>query len=78
MVSLVFYGYILYLICQSKINKAFKTIFMIIIPTLLLAIFFSRLYLGVHYLSDIISGILFGFICLILYVEYSDKKKAKE
>lgn len=78
MVSLVFYGYLLYLINKSKLNKLFKVLFMIIIPILLLAIFFSRLYLGVHYLSDIISGILFGFICLILYVEYSDKKKAKE
>ena len=78
MVSLVFYGYLLYLINKSKLNKIFKVLFMIIIPILLLAIFFSRLYLGVHYLSDIISGILFGFICLILYVEYSDKKKAKE
>ena len=35
-----------------------------------LIVIFSRLYLGVHYLSDLIGGIVLGIICgsLILYI----------
>jgi len=48
----------------------------IISPLLILLISFSRLYLGVHYLGDIIGGVIIGLVfTLITYVSYPHIEK---
>lgn len=59
-------------------NKPKKTILATIFIFLILAIGFSRLYLGVHYAGDIIGGWLLGFlVALIVYYCWSAKVAKK-
>ena len=67
MFSVSFYGYLIFLLKKLDVKKSIRipcTIFMfILIPS----ICFSRIYLGVHYLSDIIGGVLISTVYLVIY-----------
>lgn len=73
MSSIAFYGYLIYLIHQKINNKYLKWLLIIILSTLILLIGISRIYLGAHYASDVISGFLAGAIYLILFIRYTKK-----
>lgn len=69
MVSLSFYGFITYLLCKHIKNKYIKSILIISTILIVLLIGFSRIYLGVHYLSDVIAGFLLAIIYLTVYIK---------
>lgn len=68
MVSLSFYGFITYLLLKNCKNNLIKTIIIISSIILISLVGFSRIYLGVHYLSDVIGGFLLATIYLNLYI----------
>jgi len=45
--------------------------------TLVLLVLYSRMYLGVHYLSDLICGALLGYVLAIVVVHFLLLKKVK-
>ena len=67
--STTFYGFIIYLIIKSKMSKLFKWICSSLLVLLIINICLSRIYLGVHFASDIICGVLLS-ICLLLIIIY--------
>lgn len=74
-------GWILYYIfthTNNKYKKIFSTILGIII---IILVGISRMYLGVHYLSDVIVGFTYGLLCVIttivLFKKFSSKNKYK-
>ena len=73
MVSSAFYLYILYLINKKIHNRILKVIFSIITILLILSIGFSRVYLGVHYTTDIIGGLLLSIAYLMLFLNITNK-----
>lgn len=78
-VSAAFYGFIIYLIYQYVKNRKVKIVAISFLTCLILLIGFSRIYLGAHYLSDVVAGFLISLSYLIIYIKivgkYIDKKE---
>ena len=73
MISMAFYGFLIYLIYKYINNKYLKSFLIFILSLLIIMIGFSRIYLGVHYTSDVIAGFLVSISYLIVYTNFSKK-----
>ena len=59
MISMAFYGFIIYLICKYVNNKILKYFLIGLLGSLIILIGVSRVYLGVHYVSDVLQVLYF-------------------
>lgn len=75
LISTAFYGILAYLCYKEIDNKYWKYISPILLVALSIAISFSRLYLGVHYLTDVMTGILIGVIIILIEIKVLKKGK---
>lgn len=69
MVSMAYFGFIAYLLYKKLKNKLTKSILIITLILTILLIGFSRIYLGVHYLSDVIGGFLLSIVYLMIFIK---------
>ena len=67
MVNTAFYGLLIYLIIKNVKNQKLKYSLSLLISILILSIGFSRIYLGVHYTSDVLAGFLISIAYLIVF-----------
>ena len=75
MVSMAFYGLIIYILNKKIKNKTLRIIVTIILSILIVLIGISRVYLGVHYLSDILTGYSLSIIYLIIITKFFEREK---
>jgi len=69
MLSLVFYGFLANLMLSSARRRKRFWWGAIGLYLLILIIGFSRMYLNVHYTSDVLAGYLFGMVLLVASIE---------
>ena len=78
MVSMAFYGYLIYLIYRYIKNKYVKWTLIAILSILICLIGISRIYLGVHYTSDVLGGFLLSISYLVVYISSIKKLLPEE
>ena len=65
MSAMAFYGFLIFLVTKFNIQKVMKYVLIITLITIILSIGISRVYLGVHFPSDIAGGFIAGFIWVV-------------
>lgn len=75
MLSLAYYGFYVYLLLNSNIKRKNKILAIISLALLIFFIGLSRIYLGVHYASDVLAGFAISAAYLILYIQFFYNKK---
>lgn len=73
MIAICVYGLMIYFINKKIKNKTIKIALSSVLTLLILIIGISRIYVGVHYPSDVLGGYLLSLAILILNVTFSDK-----
>lgn len=71
MISAAFYGFLIYLIYKNVKNKYLKWSLITLLSLVILTIGISRIYLGVHYTSDVIAGFLISVSYLIIFIHFA-------
>lgn len=66
LISMVFYGLFIHMIWHEVKTKWLRNILIVLLGILILLISFSRVYLRVHYASDVMAGMAAGFIWLVI------------
>lgn len=75
MTSMALYGLLIYLAYKLVKNKNLKVLFITISIFMIIIIGISRIYLGVHYCSDVLVGWSLSIIYLIIYINILKKYK---
>lgn len=73
MVSMAFYGFLIYLIYLKVSNKYLKAALITALVILIFSIGISRIFLGVHYTTDVIAGYGVAIVYLIIYTRIAKK-----
>lgn len=73
MISMAFYGFLIYLIYKNVNNKYLKLSLIVLLSILIVMIGISRIYLGVHYTSDVCAGFLISISYLIIFINMTSK-----
>lgn len=72
--AFAFYGFIIYLIYISNITKRRKIIFTIMFSLFIFVVGLSRIYLGVHFFTDVVGAFSFCLSYLIIYTHIIKSK----
>ena len=71
-IAMSFFGFIIYILLRRKRKLKYKINILFSGITLILLIGLSRLYLGVHFLSDVWGGYLLGLLWLVIGISVSE------
>jgi len=71
-IAVSLYGFLVYLLTRNALTRSAQFSWMLIGLLVIFAIGFSRIVLGVHYLSDVLAGYLVGGIWLTVGIYISE------
>ncbi len=72
MMSTIFYGLIIYYVCKNIKNKNLKYLLVSLLSLIIVMIGVSRIYLGVHYATDVAAAYVLGIVYLVAYIKLSN------
>ncbi|HEU4471015.1 MAG TPA: phosphatase PAP2 family protein [Flavisolibacter sp.] len=68
LMSVTFYGLLIFMIFRGRMNNGLKWTLIGLLVLLIVIIGLSRVYLRVHYASDVIAGYCMGFLWLVFAI----------
>jgi len=71
-IAMAFYGFITYYLVRHVKDWKNKINFLALGVTIIIAIGLSRLYLGVHFMSDVVGGYLLGLLWLLIGISVAE------
>ena len=74
MISMAYYGFLIYIVWQTDWSKKAKIIFSICLGLIIFLIGCSRIYLRVHYPSDVVAGFAISSVYLLTFIHIIKKK----
>jgi membrane-associated phospholipid phosphatase len=80
MVSMVCYGLLAYFLVKKIKSKLLASAVQVFFALVVFLIGISRYVINVHYLTDVIAGFVFGYLCLITAIylyEFLQKKRSR-
>ena len=75
MMSMIFYGLLIYYVTKFVKKKWLKNTLVGILSSIILFVGISRIYLGVHYVTDVLVGYIIGIVYLVIFIKFLKKKK---
>lgn len=78
--SFSFFGLLIYIIYEEMKHGWLKNLIIFLLVCLVLVIGLSRIYLRVHYASDVIAGLCMGFMWIVIslsIIHFLEKQKSK-
>jgi membrane-associated phospholipid phosphatase len=68
LMSVTFYGLLIYIVHRSKGNPVLKWTLIVLLAILIIVVGFTRIYLRVHYTTDVLAGFAIGFLWLVFSI----------
>lgn len=76
--AITFWGFLIYVFYKTIQNKFWRNILILICALIIIAAGFTRIYLGVHWPSDIIAGYILGGAWILIVIKRIEKQKMLE
>lgn len=78
MAATMMFGMLIYYINQSKMNNYIKSILSIFMISIIIMVGISRVYLGAHFVTDVLAGMIVSTILLIIITDRIENSKIKK
>ncbi len=72
-IAMAFFGFVTYYLIHHSAMRNKRSIILVLGTLLVILIGFSRLYLGVHFLSDVLGGFLIGGLWLVVGITFRER-----
>lgn len=70
MAAMAFFGLLIWMIWRSVKDPCRRALLCAALGIIIALVGFSRIYLGVHYLTDVLAGFAISFLWLVLYTKF--------
>ncbi len=77
MMSMVFYGLVIYYVRKFVKRKWISNLLTVVLSLVILAVGITRIYLGVHYATDVLAAYVIGFVYLFVFIKILEKRESK-